>query len=174
MCGRDDVQLVEINPMESLVITVADPNAYEVRVLVECHLDFAREFTPPEDVHALSLDGLLDPSTTLFSCRRNDDVVGIGALRQLDNDHAEVKSMHTATAVRGQGIGRALLDHMIAVAAARGVHRVSLETGSMDAFAAARSLYTEAGFQPCDPFGDYPRNRGNTFMTMVIGESSDG
>lgn len=156
--------------MESLVIAVTDPQADEVRALLQRHLEFAREYTPPDDIHALDLTGLADRSITLFSCRRNGEVVGIGALRQLDPDHVEVKSMHTAEAARGQGIGRAILNHMLAVAAARGVRRISLETGSMDAFAPARSLYADAGFRPCGPFGDYQRDRGNTFMTMVLGD----
>jgi putative acetyltransferase len=76
--------------------------------------------------------------------------------------------MHTAEAARGRGIGRAMLDHLLAVARERGCRRVSLETGSMDAFAPARSMYATAGFRPCAPFGDYRPSRNSTFMTLAL------
>ena len=147
-------------------IAVDDPRAEDVRELLERHLAFAHANTPPEDIHALGLDGLLDPAVTFFSFRRNGELVGVGALKQLDRHHAELKSMHTAQAARGRGIGRAMLDHLIGIARDRGCRRVSLETGSMDAFAPARSLYTSAGFGACGPFGDYRPSRNNTFMTL--------
>ena len=79
--------------------------------------------------------------------------------------------MHTAAAARDRGLGRAMVEHLLAVAADRGATRVSLETGSGEAFAPARALYVSVGFAPCGPFGDYPRNRGNTFMTRTIADA---
>ena len=137
------------------VIASEDPRAPDVRALLERHLEFARETTPAEGVHALDVSGLLDPDVTLFSYRRDGQLLAVGAIRMLDADHAELKSMHTAEAARRQGIGRAMVEHLVDVARARGVRRVSLETGNMDAFAPARALYEEAGFEPCAPFGDY-------------------
>ena len=154
--------------MGDFVIAVDDPLRDDVRALLEQHLAFARSVTPPEHVHALDLDGLLDPSITLFSVRAGGELLGVGALKQLDPDHAEVKSMHTAKAARGRGVGRVMVDHLLAVAAERGVSRVSLETGTMDAFAPARSLYAEAGFAPCGPFGDYEESSTSAFMTRTI------
>jgi len=104
-----------------------------VYALLERHLGFAHEHTPIEDVHALDIDGLLDPAVTLFSARRDGVLLGIGALKQLDNDHGELKSMHTAAAARRQGVGRAMVAHLVGVARQRGYQRVSLETGAMDA-----------------------------------------
>jgi len=98
--------------------------------------------------------------------------VGIGALKRLDASHAEVKSMHTSEAARGQGVGRAMVDHLLAVAAERNYQRVSLETGTMDAFAPARSLYTKVGFAPCEPFGEYTANPYSICMTMTIDPAS--
>ena len=149
-------------------ISIDDPQAADVRALLERHLAFATANTPPEDVHALEADGLLDPAITVFSFRRHGELLGVGALRLLDRGHAELKSMHTAEAARGRGIGRALVDHLIAVARDGGIRRVSLETGSTPAFAPARSLYTQAGFQPCGPFGDYRPSPNSTFMTRVL------
>jgi putative acetyltransferase len=149
-------------------ITRDDPQAEDVRKLLERHLAFAHANTPPQDVHALNVDGLLDPAVTFFSFRRDGELLGVGALKQLDRHHAELKSMHTAQAARGRGVGRAMLGHLIGVARERGCRRVSLETGSMDAFAPARSLYASAGFRPCGPFGDYSPRGSSTFMTLSL------
>src|SRR5262245_44218765 len=108
-------------------IAVEDPQRDDIRALVARHLDFAREVTPPGHVHALGDDGLLDPAVTFFAARTGGTLVAIGALRKLDPSHAEVKSMHTAAESRGQGIGAAMLDHLLAVARQRGYRRVSLE-----------------------------------------------
>ncbi len=153
-------------------ISVDDPRAGDVRALLESHLAFANVHTPAEHVHALDIDGLLDPAVTFFSFRRNGELLGVGALKQLDRHHAELKSMHTAQAARGGGIGRAMLEHLIGVARDRGCRRVSLETGTMDAFAPARSLYANAGFTSCGPFGDYLPSPSNTFMTLSLERAS--
>src|SRR4249919_492287 len=118
-----------------LVIDVDDPRRADVRALLQRHLDFSHETSPPEDVHALDLSGLLDPSITFFSARQGGQLLGVGALRQLDGTHGELKSMHTAAEVRGQGVGRAMVERLLAEARQRGLERVSLETGSMEAFA---------------------------------------
>jgi putative acetyltransferase len=140
-------------------ISVDDPRAGNVRELLRRHLVFANTHTPPQDVHALDIDGLLDPAVTLFSFRLDVELLGIGALKRLDGHHAELKSMHTAEAARGRGIGRAMVNHLLGVARDRGFRQVSLETGSMAAFAPARSLYAKAGFRPCGPFGSYRPGR---------------
>jgi putative acetyltransferase len=152
----------------SLEIGIDDPNAEDVRELLRRHMEFARDNTPPEDVHALEVDQLVDPGVTFYSCRRDGELLAVGALKQLDGRHAELKSMHTAAEARRSGVGRAMVEHLIGVARDHGFRRVSLETGSTQPFAAARSLYAQAGFTPCGPFGDYPPGRGNTFMTLAL------
>lgn len=149
-------------------ISVDDPAAPDVRRLLETHLTFARGQTPPEDAHALDVDGLLDASVTFFSFRRDGVLLAVGALKRLDPDHAEVKSMHTVAAARGQGIGRRMAEHLIAVAREAGYRRLSLETGSMAAFAPARALYASVGFEACEPFGDYRASPNSTYMTIDI------
>jgi putative acetyltransferase len=145
-----------------------DPRREDVSALLVQHLTFARAVTPPEGVFALDLTGLLDPAITFYSLRADGDLLGVGALKQLDPTHAEIKSMHTAAQARGRGVGRAMVDHLLAVAAGRGVRRVSLETGTQPAFEPARALYASAGFVPCGPFADYPDSDTSAFMTLVL------
>ena len=149
-------------------IAADDPRAEDVRRLLAAHLAFASEHTPPQNIHALDIESLLDPAITFFGYRAGGRLLAVGALRQLDEGHAEIKSMHTAGAARGRGIGRAMVAHLLGVARARGVRRVSLETGTMAAFAPARALYASAGFVPCGPFGDYRETPDNTFMTLRL------
>jgi putative acetyltransferase len=153
-------------------ISIDDPRAEDVRELLESHLALMNSITPPEDVHALDLDGLLDPSITFVSFRDDGRLLGIGALKQLDGEHGEVKSMHTTRAARGRGVGRAIVEHLLGVARERGLSRVSLETGSMAEFAPARSLYANAGFSPCGPFGDYRPSPNSFFMTLSLNGNS--
>ena len=149
-------------------ISIDDPRAPDVRALLEVHLTFARAQTPPEDAHAMDVEDLLDPAVTFFSYRRRGELIAVGALKRLDRDHAEVKSMHTSQTVRGRGVGRRMLEHLIAVARAEGYGRLSLETGSMSAFAPARGLYASAGFQACEPFGAYRLSPNSTYMSIDL------
>lgn len=149
-------------------IAIDDPRADDVRRLLARHLAFAHATTPPNDVHALDVDGLVDPAVTFFSYRAGGEVLAVGALKRLDREHAEIKSMHTAAEARGRGIGRAMVDHLLAVARRRGHRRVSLETGAGPGFAPARRLYASAGFAPCEPFGEYRPSRNSTFMTVAL------
>ena len=153
-------------------IAIDDPRSADIRELLQRHLTFAHTHTPPREVHALDIDGLLDPAVTFYSCRLDGQLLAVGALKQLDPRHGEVKSMHTAAEARGRGVGRAMLHHLIAVARDRGYLRLSLETGTTEAFTAARSLYASSGFQPCGPFADYQRSPSNTFMTLSLAAAS--
>jgi putative acetyltransferase len=151
------------------VIEIDDPRAADVRSLLERHLAFALETTPSaDDRHALDVGALLDPAVTFFSYREAGTVRGVGAIKQLDDAHAEIKSMHTAAEARGRGVGRAMVEHLLSVARARGYRRVSLETGSGPAFAPARELYARAGFAPCGPFADYPDSPNSAYMTRTL------
>lgn len=155
--------------MHDLVFAVEDPATSEdVAGLLRRHLAFAHEHSPPEDVHALDSDGLRADNVTFFTARRDGRLLGVGALRQIDAAHVEVKSMHTAASARGQGVGRAMVEHLLAVARSRGYSRVSLETGTMPAFAPARALYASAGFAPCEPFGPYWNSPYSVCMTVEL------
>lgn len=150
------------------LIAADDPRRPDVRALLERHRDFALGQTPVEHSFALDTDGLLDPAITFFSYRAGGTVLGIGAIKVLGPDHAEIKSMHTAEIARGRGIGRAMLTHLIEQARARGVRRVSLETGTTAAFGPARMMYASAGFVPCGPFAGYQPSDDNFFMTLDL------
>jgi putative acetyltransferase len=150
-------------------ISVDDPRRPEVRAVLERHLAFCLSETPPEHSFALDVAGLVDPAVTFFSYRDDDGtVLGVGAIKELDVSHAELKSMHTAAEARGRGVGRAVLDRLLSVARSRGYRRVLLETGTTPGFAAARALYASAGFVPAEPFGGYQRTEDNTFYSLAL------
>lgn len=157
--------------MDGGTIAVDDPRAADIRDLLARHLAFANANSAPQDVHALDIGGLLAPEVTFISYRRAHQLLGVGALKQLDDQHAEVKSMHTAELARGQGVGRAVLEQLLAIAHDRGLRRVSLETGAHPPFAPARRLYRSAGFVPCGPFGEYQPGPHTTFMTLWLSPS---
>jgi putative acetyltransferase len=149
-------------------IAADDPRAADIRALLARHLEFCRSSSDPQDVYALDIDGLLDPAVTFCSYRRNGEVLGVGALKLLDDSHAELKSMHTAMTARGQGIGRAMVEHLVGIARERGLDRISLETGSQPEFAPARLLYARSGFTVTGAFGAYPDSPASTFMTLDL------
>jgi putative acetyltransferase len=133
---------------------VDDLTHREVLALIEHHLREAHRNSPPGAVFALDLSGLRDPALTLWTAWDGETLLGMGALKLLGEGRAEIKSMRAAPAAQRRGVGRAMLDHLIAEARVRGVRELLLETGANDAFAAARALYESAGFRPCAPFGD--------------------
>ena len=155
--------------MSALHIGPDDAARRDVLELARTHLAWAGEHSPPEDVHAVEAEALLHPSMTLLTARDEDGgLVGMVALRELDAAHGELKAMHVRGTGRGQGVGAALLDRVLALARARGYRRVSLETGTMEAFASARALYERAGFAPCPPFGSYRTSPASVCMTLIL------
>ena len=126
-----------------------------VIALLDYHVRQAHANSPIEGVFALDLSGLRVPSVTVWSAWDGDALMGLGALRQLDSQHGEIKSMRTAPDHLRRGVGAAMLRHITDVALARGYTRLSLETGANEAFAPARAMYEAAGFRPSAPFGDY-------------------
>jgi putative acetyltransferase len=155
--------------MNGLVIAADDPRSPDVQELLHTHLTFAASQSPPEDVHALDTDGLLAPEVSFYSAREaGGRLLGIGAMKELDPGHGEIKSMHTALSARGKGVGTAMLDHLLTVARNRNYARVSLETGTMEAFAPARSLYLASGFEECPPFAGYWDSPHSVCMTLQL------
>lgn len=149
-------------------IEVDDLSRPAIHALLDEHLRHMREITPPESVHALDLEKLRGPDITFWSVWEDSLLVGCGALKELDRRHGEVKSMRTPAAHRRQGAGRAVLAHIVEVAKKRGYERLSLETGSMDAFRPAQQLYRSFGFEFCGPFGPYVEDPNSVFMTLRL------
>jgi len=139
-----------------------------VVALLETHLTRARAETARGSAHSLDLSRLRAPEVTFWSAWEGDAAVGVGALRRLSPEHGEVKSMHTAEAARGRGVGSALLRQIMAAARARGMARLSLETGSWPYFLPARALYARHGFVECEPFGEYREDTNSVFMTLLL------
>jgi putative acetyltransferase len=144
---------------------LSDPR---VHALLREHLDDMRRWSPPESIHALDLDALRAADLRFWTLWDGEELLGCGALRELDAAHGEIKSMRTARAHRRRGVARAMLDHLLAQAQALGYTRLSLETGSMAAFGPARALYVGAGFQPCPPFADYRPDPNSVFLTRGL------
>jgi putative acetyltransferase len=126
------------------------------------------ELSPPESVHALDLARLRKPEITFWTAWEDSLLVGCGALKELDPKHGEVKSMRTPNGRRRKGVGRAILGHIVHVARSRSYERLSLETGSMEAFKPAQKLYESFGFTYCGPFGDYIEDPNSVFMTLRL------
>jgi putative acetyltransferase len=140
-----------------------------VIALVKIHVTTASAHTAPGSVHAFEIGALQSPDITFWTIRDGEVPLGVGALKQLSADHGEIKSMHTAQAMRGKGVARAMLRHIIAAARLRGMTRLSLETGSWDFFRPAHALYRSHGFVDCPPFADYRSDPNSLFMTRELG-----
>jgi putative acetyltransferase len=140
----------------------------DVRALLAQHFAEMRAGSPPSACHVLPVDGLRDPAIRFFTLREGGVLLGCGALKRIGVDHGEVKSMRTADAARGRGVGRAVLRHLVATARAMAMTRLSLETGSTEPFSAAVRLYEREGFARCGPFGDYADTSFTRFFTRAI------
>lgn len=154
--------------MTRLDINSDSPRVPDVARLLEAHRTFAVTWSQPGVGHALDVDQLAADDISLFSARHSGELVGTGALQHLDAAHVEIKSMHTAEEARGRGVGRAMLQHLLTTASDRGYRRVSLETGTGDAFAPARALYRSLGFETCSPFGSYQSHEDSICLSLRL------
>jgi putative acetyltransferase len=161
---------VPVNARDSTMIEihVDDPARADISALLDEHLADMYRTSPPESVHALGITALRRPDVTFWSARIAGELVGCGALKELDASHGEIKSMRTADAHRRHGVARAVLEHIIAEARRRRYRRLSLETGSMAAFIPARELYERFGFTCCPPFASYAEDPNSVFLTLNL------
>ena len=150
-------------------IRVDDLSSPEIIGLLHEHLRSVALHSPPESVHALGLEALRNPDITFWSAWQDSELMGCGAIKELDSRHGEIKSMRTASSHLRKGIAATLMHHILEEAERRSYERLSLETGSMDAFAPARSLYASFGFKPCGPFANYVEDPYSVFMTREVG-----
>jgi putative acetyltransferase len=155
--------------MSSAQLQIRPDDLRDSRIVLflEPHIRDMRSVSPKESEHALDLDRLRQPDIQFWSAWDGEQLLGCGALKQLDARHGELKSMRSTTDRRRQGIGRQMLVFIVDQASAMGLQRLSLETGAMPFFAPARALYIAPGFEPCTPFGDYRENPNSVFMTRV-------
>lgn len=149
-------------------IRIDDLSGEEIQELLREHLRNMHLHSPPENVHALDLDSLRKPEITFWTVWENGELLGCGALKQLDSTHGEIKSMRTASAHLRKGVAAYLLGHIIEQATRRGYKRLSLETGSGQPFEPAHQLYSNFGFTRCGPFADYVETSFSVFMTREL------
>jgi putative acetyltransferase len=149
-------------------IRVDDLNGPEIIQLLQEHLHSMTLHSPPESIHALDIEKLRKPDITFWTVWQDSKLMGCGALKELDDAHGEIKSMRTASAHLRKGVATAMLTHILEEARRRSYRRLSLETGSVEAFAPARSLYARFGFKQCAPFAEYVEDPYSVFMTIEL------
>ena len=140
----------------------------DIRDLIDRHFAAMRSQSPEESCHVMNPDDLFASGASVFALREGSETLGMGAIKPLDDAHGELKSMHTKSEMRGRGVGKALVEHILDEARRLGLTRVSLETGSDHWFAPARRLYERHGFAYCPPFGDYVEDPLSVFMTRRL------
>lgn len=149
-------------------IKIDDLTGSEIYELLQEHLRSMYLHSPPESVHALDIEALRRPEITFWTVWEGDELLGCGALKELDPQHAEIKSMRTSAQHLRKGVAKYLLNYILEEARRRGFRRLSLETGSMKAFEPARNLYANFGFKYCEPFADYIEDPYSVFMTREL------
>lgn len=142
----------------------------EIATLLEAHHQDMLRHSPPESVHALDLSKLKTKDITFWTLWIDNELAGCGAIKELTDTHAEIKSMRTSSTHLRQGVAESILTHILAHARSKNYHRISLETGSMEAFVPARNLYLKHGFGYCEPFSDYEEDPYSLFMTLVFAQ----
>ena len=154
--------------MSDIAITRDTPRSLDVQALLSRHFDLMRASSPEESCHVMEPGALLDKGAVLYAARADDLLLGVGALARIDDEHGELKSMHTAAEARGRGVGRLILTALLDHARGEGMSRVRLETGSAQMFAPARALYAAHRFVECPPFADYVRDPLSVFMPRTL------
>ena len=154
--------------MPHIEIRVDDLSGEAVRALIAAHLDGMHDSSPPESVHALDIDELRNPSITFWTAWMDGALAGMGALKTIDEQRGELKSMRVDDRFRGSGVGRAILRHIVAEARERGMTSLWLETGSPEEFVPAVRLYRSEGFTVCGPFEGYTDDPMSVFMTRSL------
>lgn len=156
----------------NLKITVDDLSSIEIANFLAEHIREMKAVSPPESKHALDLEGLRKSEVTFWAVWDGSSLIGCGAIKELNIDHAEIKSMRTKVSYRGKSVASMLLKHILQEAKLRGYRRLSLETGSMPFFEPARNLYKKYGFENCAPFSTYQKDPNSVFMTKELSDKT--
>lgn len=149
-------------------LKIDDLQGPEIAALLQLHLDDMAAHSPPESVHALDLNALRQPGITFWTAWDCNELLGCGALKQLNAHEGEIKSMRTAGQHLRKGVAQMILKQILDEAKRRHYRRLNLETGSMQVFEPARAMYERAGFCLCQPFADYVEDDYSVFMTMEL------
>lgn len=149
-------------------LRIEQPLCHQVLTLLKEHHREMFEHSPPESVHALDESKFNAKDITFWSLWKDNELAGCGALKELNNEHGEIKSMRTSAGFLRQGVAKRMLEHLIDEAKLRGYRQLSLETGTMQFFAPARQLYQNKGFRQCPPFADYIEDPHSVCMTLKI------
>lgn len=149
-------------------IQLDDLTGPDIAALLQEHLNDMNAVSPPESKHALDVAALKAKDISFWTVWLQQQLAGCVALKQLNSWQGEIKSMRSASAFRGKGVGKVLLQHVMSEAKKRGIQELYLETGAMDYFAPARSLYQSVGFQPCGPFAQYKDDPNSVFMRLQL------
>lgn len=151
-----------------LTIRPGDFSDDRVVALLRHHFEANRAVTPAGSAHVLDLSAMQKPDIAFWTIWDGEDLLGMGALRRLDGEAGEVKSMRTYGHALRRGVATAMLGHILAAARTAGLRRLYLETGSFEYFRPARELYARHGFVECLPFGAYRPDPNSTFMTRDL------
>jgi putative acetyltransferase len=145
-----------------------DPRHSQIARLLREHLSDMAAHSPPESIHALDIEALCAPAITFVAAWNADELLGCGAILELDREHGEIKSMRTAVEHLRKRVASRILEHLVLEAQRRSYRRLSLETGSAAAFWPARAFYARFGFEVCGPFADYVLDPYSVFMTRRL------
>lgn len=149
-------------------IRIDDLSSPAVAQLLAEHMHDMHLSSPPGSIHALELEKLKAPEITFWTAWEGNELAGCGAIKSLDADLCEIKSMRTAKQFRGKGVGSLILETMLDFARSKGYQRVSLETGTSDYFLPAQKFYQKLGFHSCEPFGSYAHDPNSLYMTLEL------
>ena len=151
--------------LKSIEGNLDNPKVHELLIK---HFIELRLVSPEGSAHVLDIAGLKDPTIKFWSLWEENDLMGSGALKFLDKEHGEFKSIRVSDNFRGKGNGTKVINHLINEAKKLNIKRLSLETGAGDFFLTARKLFSKCGFEPCEPFSHYKKDINSTYMTMLI------
>jgi putative acetyltransferase len=152
------------------MLTIVDGGLDDPQVIamLRFHYDTNITVTPPGSAHVFDISRLKQPDVSFWSAWDGDTLMGVGALKRMNAEDGEIKSMHTLKEARGSGVGSAMLGHIMEKARGMKLKRLYLETGSFGYFAPARALYARHGFAECPPFADYNLDKNSTFMSREL------
>ena len=151
--------------MKSIENNFAHP---EVNELLKKHFIELRSVSPEGSTHVLDIPGLKIPSIKFWSLWENEQIIGCGALKFLDENHGEFKSIRVIDDFRKKGYGFKIINHLIEEAKKLNVKKLSLETGSGDFFLPARKLFQKVGFEKCSPFAHYKEDTNSCYMSLDL------